>query len=767
MSIIDTLITNRTQADVDALQALYAKPKAMWTAEEWDRFLLGNYRGAYNASDMNRVLDALDYLAQRVTEFGYGKPEIKRPSITEVIPGTSKLPEGYTELKYIQSTGTQHIDTDVIPSLQTTVRLVYQYMSVVAASGGSDMIAGVRSASGGQYRFYPVSLAAQLTTKERYVMGNTLLLREYDSAEKREVLFNDNNHNVYVDGNLVGTLETFTPGTKTMWLFAANSESTSHWYSASRIYECQIYENGTLIRDYIPCLNPSNEAGLYDLVTKSFFGNAGTGQFIAGTAGRLPDGYTELEHIRSTGTQYTDTGFKPNQDTRVVVDARFTGLGDGRYIVGARAGWANAMFAIYAETNGTQFLYGHGSQTGNANGTVLARHTFDLNKNSLYIDGVLGITLTANSFQSANSLYLFSCNQNGSPLSYTPYLEIYSCQIYDNGVLVRDYVPCINASHEVGLYDIVNNVFYGNAGSGYFLPGPVASLPVGYTRLEFIESTGTQHIDAEVALTNKSRVIMDAELLDYATNTYENSFFGARSTGNTNMFLLLCGRGSAESWDFMYGAVSKTGTIPRLGRHSIDVDGATCVIDGTIIAGTESTFSCDHNCYLFTDNKYGSANTINNSRLKLYSCLIYDNDVLIRLYTPVKNAIGDIGLYDSIDGVFYGNAGAGSFAAGAELSSGTVGSEPSTLTQTIVRDYYAIGDCPPVSELAEYLANVERMRNVLELPAGVPAVPEGISKRITVEDANNIEIILTAVEVLLNRIALSRVYSGEFAAGEV
>lgn len=80
MSIIDTLITNRTQADVDALQALYAKPKAMWTTDEWNEFLLGNHRGAYNATDMNRVLDALDYLADRVTEFGYRKPTVERPS---------------------------------------------------------------------------------------------------------------------------------------------------------------------------------------------------------------------------------------------------------------------------------------------------------------------------------------------------------------------------------------------------------------------------------------------------------------------------------------------------------------------------------------------------------------------------------------------------------------------------------------------------------------------------------------------------------------
>ena len=44
-------------------------------------------------------------------------------------------------------------------------------------------------------------------------------------------------------------------------------------------------------------------------------------QFVP--AQKLPSGYTELEYIQSSGTQYIDTGFKPNQDTRVVGDMQF------------------------------------------------------------------------------------------------------------------------------------------------------------------------------------------------------------------------------------------------------------------------------------------------------------------------------------------------------------------------------------------------------------------------------------------------------------
>lgn len=81
MSIIDTLITDRTQADVDALRALYARPPAAWTAEERDEFLRGDHKGAYNASDMNRVLDAMDELEAALTQCGLmvaQRPELDR-----------------------------------------------------------------------------------------------------------------------------------------------------------------------------------------------------------------------------------------------------------------------------------------------------------------------------------------------------------------------------------------------------------------------------------------------------------------------------------------------------------------------------------------------------------------------------------------------------------------------------------------------------------------------------------------------------------------
>ena len=45
-----------------------------------------------------------------------------------------------------------------------------------------------------------------------------------------------------------------------------------------------MYDNGVLIRDFRPCLDPDGVACLYDKVEKKYYHNAGSGEFIAGEA---------------------------------------------------------------------------------------------------------------------------------------------------------------------------------------------------------------------------------------------------------------------------------------------------------------------------------------------------------------------------------------------------------------------------------------------------------------------------------------------------
>lgn len=64
-TVIDTLITDRTEADVERARGLAAKGFSAMTADERAEWLTG-MKGAYNASDLNRVGTALNYLTARL-----------------------------------------------------------------------------------------------------------------------------------------------------------------------------------------------------------------------------------------------------------------------------------------------------------------------------------------------------------------------------------------------------------------------------------------------------------------------------------------------------------------------------------------------------------------------------------------------------------------------------------------------------------------------------------------------------------------------------
>ena len=189
----------------------------------------------------------------------------------------------------------------------------------------------------------------------------------------------------------------------------------------------------------------------------------------------LPSGYTKLEYIQSTGTQYVDTGFKHNQNTRVVMHVKPVSITanawafEGRTSSDCRKGVffyyssGSLWNADYYDRNGRKSFSGI-SSTADLN--------IDYDKNTCTVNGV-SVNFTAKTFQSTFNLTLLACNTGGSVAGYLS-AKLYSCQIYDNDVLVRDFVPCINASGEVGLFDMVNRQFYGNAGTGTFTGSEVA-----------------------------------------------------------------------------------------------------------------------------------------------------------------------------------------------------------------------------------------------------------------------------------------------------
>ena len=184
----------------------------------------------------------------------------------------------------------------------------------------------------------------------------------------------------------------------------------------------------------------------------------------------LPSGYTQLEYIQSSGTQWIDTGFDPNQNTGVTMDFQLTAAASWQCLFGAANNSSNAASYAFWHS-GTSFGFYFGNANNTIAGTATSRHIIIANKNVATLDDSQSVSIANSQFETNYPILLFAPNYAGAS-PYPAKMRLYSCQIYDNGTLVRDFIPCINASGAIGLYDIVDGQFYANAGSGTFTAGP-------------------------------------------------------------------------------------------------------------------------------------------------------------------------------------------------------------------------------------------------------------------------------------------------------
>lgn len=185
----------------------------------------------------------------------------------------------------------------------------------------------------------------------------------------------------------------------------------------------------------------------------------------------LPPEYTRLEYIESSGTQYIDTLFLPNQNSRVVLDAYFLEGTATKAIFGARNDTNKVLdaFGLWNWT-GTHFSTYYAASSSDVAVVPTGRHKIDKNRNVTTIDDV-SVEQEKATFQANYSLVLFSFNNSDGIDERMVSMRLYSCKIYDNGVLIRNYVPCKNKNGTLGLYDMINRRFYKNSGSDTFIPG--------------------------------------------------------------------------------------------------------------------------------------------------------------------------------------------------------------------------------------------------------------------------------------------------------
>ncbi len=198
----------------------------------------------------------------------------------------------YTELEYIESTGTQYID------LGRKVRSDYTYKTKVAWTrfGPYTLMSSKEYSDWMQGKYLGIPYTDG-TNKAWYSRSGTDT--DYGTIKKFNATANtiydiDWNPTSHIDIN--GTTYTNEPGShqqtsdvfetaNNMYLFAANSDGTATGMDYVKLYSWQMYDTDgtTLLMNLIPAKRISdNVLGMYDTVSGQFFTNAGAGEFIAG-----------------------------------------------------------------------------------------------------------------------------------------------------------------------------------------------------------------------------------------------------------------------------------------------------------------------------------------------------------------------------------------------------------------------------------------------------------------------------------------------------
>ena len=218
------------------------------------------------------------------------------------------LPE-YLRLSYIQSSGTQYINTQFVTTDRTAIDFDFTTLS---DNGNHAYFCGdwdsyghlfvANSGGGNMFRFFG---------------NNTSLGSFLSNTHLRLMTFPDGNANgktvVMYNGETGAEIATSNISLKRnksgkMALFATSSGQ----YAASyRLHRFTLTHEGTVVRDLVPVKRTSDGAvGLYDLTDSTFYGNEGTGTFGEGdvVAGEAPASDGSLIIDVSDSAEYSVAG---------------------------------------------------------------------------------------------------------------------------------------------------------------------------------------------------------------------------------------------------------------------------------------------------------------------------------------------------------------------------------------------------------------------------------------------------------------------------
>lgn len=386
--------------------------------------------------------------------------------------------------------------------------------------------------------------------------------------------------------------------------------------------------------------------------------------------------YTPLEYIQSTNCQTINTGYTPNENSRI--EAEFM-LYTSVHNEWGQALFSNGSWKMYYNRNRalrTEYQFGSGSITTTA--SVLPYHkqfklVCDKNGATWYdTEGVqIGNVSVTGTSPGSSALYIGSDSN-----SYYSEYRIYSFKVYEGDTLVMNLTPIQrNGDGVCGLLDTISGKFFmdaGHEGVGYYSD----KFEDSYERLEAVDTNRNLYVDTDYIAKTNTKLVIDGishrgslYLEGYLFGSWYNQTVGpdtiafcsvlnTSTSGGTSPFT----RGTGNIWLPTAALSDKHAIFTMYGTaltvHDVDTD-----TDTTYTVQNTTVEDCKNTLYLFGINRTPSAQVMDTcATARCYNCKISEitNDVetLIRDFVPVKRKFDNIiVLYDTVTNSEYSPVG--------------------------------------------------------------------------------------------------------------
>ena len=183
-------------------------------------------------------------------------------------------------------------------------------------------------------------------------------------------------------------------------------------------------------------------------------------------SGRLPSEYQEVEYIESTDTQYIDTNLLYAANDRIEVDVAPVAITQDRVVFGSYISSGYVELGILR----SKFRFDI-SSSATTPITANVRYKVVKDGTTWTVDGNT-ITTTGQNKDTTYPMYLFGRCFNGTADKMSS-IKVYSYKHIRNNVTIADFIPCYRKSDgKPGMYDLVQERFLTNQGTGTFTVGP-------------------------------------------------------------------------------------------------------------------------------------------------------------------------------------------------------------------------------------------------------------------------------------------------------